>query len=108
MIKLYLSGHHFLCRLCARLVYASPYEQPWQRARRRAHKLRQRLGIAGIADPLPKVPKGMLATTYARLLEAILRAEIQADEAQADQLQRLVAQIEDRSRKDRNRPLFTL
>jgi hypothetical protein len=39
----------FLCRLCSRLVYASKHEQPWQRAFRRANKLRQRLDIAGAA-----------------------------------------------------------
>ena len=51
VIKLYLSRRRFLCRHCSQLVYASPYEQPWQRAFRRANKLWQRLGIAGTAVP---------------------------------------------------------
>jgi hypothetical protein len=30
--KLHLSRRYFLCRHCNQLVYASQYEQPWQRA----------------------------------------------------------------------------
>ena len=102
VIKLYLSRHRFLCRHCSQLVYASPYEQPWQRAFRRANKLWQRLGIAGTA--VPETPKGMPVSTYARLLEAALRAETLATEACTDRLQQLAARIGNRSRK----PLFTL
>jgi hypothetical protein len=39
---------YFLCRSCSRISYASQHEQPWQRASRRANKLRQRLGITGL------------------------------------------------------------
>ena len=102
VIKLYLSRRRFLCRHCSQLVYASPYEQPWQRAFRRANKLWQRLGIAGTA--VPETPKGMPVSTYARLLEAALRAETLATEACTDRLQQLAARIGNRSRK----PLFTL
>jgi len=102
VIKLYLSRRRFLCRHCSQLVYASPYEQPWQRAFRRANKLWQRLGIAGTA--VPEKPKGMPVSTYARLLEAALRAETLATEACTDRLQQLAARIGNRSRK----PLFTL
>ena len=51
LTKLFLAHRYFLCRQCSRLVYASPYEAPWQRAFRRAHKLRQRLAIGGIDAP---------------------------------------------------------
>jgi hypothetical protein len=81
--NLYQSSRYFLCRHCSQLAYASQYEQPWERALRRANKLRQRLGITGIATPLPEKPKGMWVRTYARLLEETLRAEIPADKAGA-------------------------
>jgi hypothetical protein len=94
VVKLYVSKCYFLCRHCNRLGYASKYEQPWQRARRRANKLWQRLGIdSGIAGTLPEKRKGMSARTYARLLEKTLEAEILADEACLKRLQWL-AQIE--------------
>ena len=93
--KLYLSRGHFLCRHCNRLNYASQYEQPWERARRRISKLRLRLGIdSEIARPLREKPKRMWVRTYARLLEEALQAEMLADEARANLLQRFVAQIE--------------
>jgi hypothetical protein len=75
VFKLYLSRGRFLCRLCSQLVYASKYEQPWQRASRRADKLRRRLGIVGAV--VPEKPKGMLAPVYERLLEKTLQAEMQ-------------------------------
>jgi hypothetical protein len=85
-----------LCRHCTKLAYASQFESSWQRALRRASKLKQRLGIdVGIAEPLPEKPKGMWVRTYACLLDEILQAEILADEARANTFQRLVAQVED-------------
>jgi hypothetical protein len=82
-----------LCRHCNQLAYASQYEQPWQRALRRANKLKQRFCIdVGIAEPFPDKPKGMWARTYVCLLDEILQAEILAHEAQANILKRL-AQI---------------
>ena len=64
--KLHLSNRYFLCRHCTKLAYASQFENLWQRALRRANKLKQRLGIAaGIAEPLPDKPKGMWVRTMA-------------------------------------------
>ena len=91
--KLYLANRYFLCRHCNQLAYASRYERPWQRASRRANKLRQRLGIAEIAAPLPEMPTGMLAGTYARLLDEVLQAEIRAIEACTNRFQWFVARI---------------
>jgi hypothetical protein len=89
-----VSKCYFLCRHCNRLAYASQYEQPWQRARRRANKLWQRLAIdSGIAGVLPEKRKGMSVRTYARLLEKTLEAEVLADEACLKRLQWL-AQID--------------
>jgi hypothetical protein len=86
--KLYVSKCYFLCRHCNRLAYTSQYEQPWQRARRRANKLWQRLGIdSGLAGAPPEKRKAMSAPIYARLFEKTLEAEILADEACLKRLQ---------------------
>jgi hypothetical protein len=94
--KLQLCRRYFLCRRCSQLAYASQYEQPWQRALRRANKLKQRLGIGvGIAEPLPDKPKGMWARTYRCLLNGIMQSEMLANEAQAHMFKRLLAQLKD-------------
>jgi hypothetical protein len=56
--------------------------------------LRQSLGIdVGTAEPFPEKPKGMWVSTYARLLEETLQADILANEGRTDRIQRFVAQI---------------
>jgi hypothetical protein len=90
LAKLHLSRRYFLCRHCNALAYASQNETTWQRALRRANKLKQRLGIdVGIGDPFPDKPKGMWSSTYGRLLDEILQAEILVYEAQANMFKRL-------------------
>jgi hypothetical protein len=75
------------------LAYASQYEHQWQRALRKANKIKQRLGIdVGIGEPFPDKPKGMWVRTYACLLDEILQAEILANEAQANMMKRLLVQ----------------
>ena len=94
--KLHLSRRYFLCRHCNQLAYASQFERPWQRALRRANKLKQRLGLGvGIAEPVPDKPKGMSVGTYGRLLDEILQAEIRVNEAQANRIKRLLEQVDD-------------
>jgi hypothetical protein len=94
--KLHLSNRYFLCRHCAKLAYASQFETSWQRALRRANKLKRRLGMGvELAEPLAERPKGMWVRTYGCLLNEILQAEILADEAQANRFQRFLAQLED-------------
>ena len=96
MIKVHLSRRYFLCRHCNQLTYASQYEQPSERALRRADKLKQRLGIdVGIAEPCPEKPKRMWVRTFGCLLDEILQAEIVANEAQANRMKRLLEQVED-------------
>jgi hypothetical protein len=93
--KLHLSRRYFLCRHCNQLAYASQFERPWQRAFRRANKLKQRLGIAaGIAASVPDKPKGMWTRTYGCLLNKISQAEMLAYEARANRFQRLLAQVD--------------
>jgi hypothetical protein len=95
MTKLHLSRRYFLCRHCNQLAYASQYEQPWKRAFRRASKLKQRLGIdVGIDELFPDKPKGMWVRTYGSLLDEILQAEILSNEAQANMIKRLLAQVD--------------
>jgi hypothetical protein len=95
--KLFLSHRYFLCRHCNQLAYSSQFEQPWQRAVRKANKFKQRLGIdAGIAEPLPEKPKGMWVRTYACLLDEILQAEILANEARSNMFKRLAQVKNDR------------
>jgi hypothetical protein len=91
-----------LCRHCNRLAYTSQSEHPWQRARRRANKLRQRLGITGLGASAK--PKGMRITDYERQLEAALAAEIRETEAATKRILQLAAQIERRKAP----PSFTL
>jgi hypothetical protein len=94
--KLHLSNRYFVCRHCTKLAYASQFETSWQRAARRANKLKQRLGIdVGIAEPFPAKPKGMWGRTYGCLLDEINQAEILADEAQANRFQRLLGQLKE-------------
>jgi hypothetical protein len=91
----------YTCRsaiFCADTAISSPnasqFEQPLQRALRRANKNRQRLGISvGIAEPLPDKPRGMWARTYGQLLNEISQAEILANEAQTNRFKRLLAQL---------------
>jgi len=96
--KLYLARHYFLCRSCSQIVYAVRHEPQWQRASRRANKLRQRLDTTGIA--VPKKPEHMPVRTYARLLEELLLADIQASEASTARLLWLVDWIEKRRRRN--------
>ena len=94
-LQLQLSRRYFLCRRCNQLAYASQFETSWQRALRRANKLKQRLGIGvGLAEPFLDKPKGMWMRTYSCLLDEILQAELMANEAQANRIKLLLTQVD--------------
>ena len=70
-VAILYGGTIFACRHCYRLVYASQREADDDRARRRAEKIRRRLGWpAGIANPDGGKPKGMHWRTFERLTAA--------------------------------------
>jgi hypothetical protein len=102
--KLYGPGRYFLCRHCYRLGHVSQSEDAWDRAFRRANKLRQRLGgDPGMAAPLPLKPKGMWRRTYKRLRERIFDAEMQAEEAFTIKAERLLARLYNPKRRRSHR-----
>jgi len=98
--KLYGRGRYFLCRHCCCLAYASQSENGWDRAVRRARKIRRRLGgDPDIAEPLPKKPKGMWQRTFNQLSERASKAEAEADKAFVLTAGRLLARIDKSDRK---------
>jgi hypothetical protein len=98
--KLHGPGRYFLCRHCYRLAHTSQSESGWDRAVRRAAKIRQRLdGDPDTAAPFPEKPKGMWRRTYQRLHEQALEAEAEADEAFVLSAGRLLARIGKSDRK---------
>jgi hypothetical protein len=98
--KLYGAGRYFLCRHCYRLAHTSQSEGAWDRALRRANKIRQRLGgDPDIAAPFPKRPEGMWRQTYQHLREQAFEAEMRADEAYALRVGRLLARVDKSNRK---------
>jgi len=75
-LVLYFRGGRFNCRACVRVAYASQNERPIDRARRRAQKIRHRLGAdPSFDDPIPERPKGMWRRTYERMVARLIAAE---------------------------------
>jgi hypothetical protein len=85
--KLYQFGRYFRCRQCHRLAYSSQSEGTEHRARRRANKIRERLGVEpGTAAPFPQKPPNMRQSTYERLRNKALDDEMTANEMQIERL----------------------
>ena len=72
---LYGAGTRFLCRHCNNLSYESRNEDFADRMRRKARKIRGRLGASGdLFEPVLFKPKGMHQKTFDRLRRAELSA----------------------------------
>ena len=80
--KLYLplGGRHFWSRRAYELAYASQRGTKYDRALRRARKLRLRLGGDPADDEYPDKPPRMRWATYNRLLDKLRAADGVADE----------------------------
>ncbi|WP_425418446.1 hypothetical protein [Oricola indica] len=84
-------GAYFRCRKCYRLSYASQNEDGLDRLRRKAEKIRTKLGgVADLEEPYPEKPKGMHWQTYNKLRERGERLEAQWDAGLAYMMARLV------------------
>ena len=75
--KLYLplGGRHFWSRRAYELAYASQRETKYDRALRRARKLRLRLGGDPDDDEYPDKPPRMRWATYSRLMDRLVAAD---------------------------------
>ena len=100
VVKLHAAGRYFLCQHCYRLAHASQSEGALDRTRRRAGKIRRRLGgDPDMVAPFPPKPKGMWRRTYDRLREQACAAEALAEEAFTLRTERLVTGIENSKRE---------
>ncbi len=95
---LYSVGGRFRCRGCHDLAYESTREDVGERARRRADKLRRKLGNTGGPGwrGVPPKPPRMHWATYQRLVNEILEAEREAMAAWTAEMEKLLAQVERR------------
>ena len=93
--KLYLplGAHRFRSRHAYRLAYASQREAFHDRARRRADKLRRRLGGHPMDDHYPEKPRLMRRTTYDRLLNKLIAADGIADRVADERMLLLTSKL---------------
>jgi hypothetical protein len=98
---LYFARGSFGCRRCGGLAYQSQGENVRQRARRRADKLRARLGWPQRALVLPIVvkPRGMWSRTFERLRGRAIAAESVAAATQVAHWIRLLQRVNRRRRR---------
>lgn len=77
VLYLYLHRGDFVCRVCARITYASRRERERDRHLRAANKLRQRLGAKenDALNGVPPRPRGMWRRTYERIVGQIATRE---------------------------------
>jgi hypothetical protein len=91
---LYWEGWRWQCRKCAGLVHESTRQAEDSLAYARVNKIREKLGWGGgLCSPMGGRPKGMHWTTYARLMQQLTEASIQAAGACADRTDTLVSRL---------------
>ncbi|KCZ47311.1 hypothetical protein HY17_18845 [Hyphomonas sp. CY54-11-8] len=87
---LYGSQAEFLCRKCSGLTYSTQREREYDRAARRARKLRRRIGAdLGLGDWVGTKPKHMHHRTFDAIVEQIHAREEVAEMQLVHVLQRL-------------------
>jgi hypothetical protein len=103
VLHLYLR-ERFRCRRCTDLRYPSQREDEFDRARRRAHKLRCRLQAQKIErwEAVPR-PKGMWRKTFKRLEERLFWAEDSVRTAFVDRAKLLIEQQDEQLRRREER-----
>lgn len=95
--KLYGAGRYFLCRHCYRLVFPSQREDTLDRTRRRAAKIRRRLGgDPDLISPFPERPRGMWHRTFERLRDKTIASEARVEEMFDRKAGHLLARLEQR------------
>ncbi len=100
---LFCVGGRFRCRICHDLVYASTWEDPADRARRRADKARRKLGgdDSGRWVAVPAKPPRMRSTTYEQLVDRIVMAEQNALATWTADAEKLLARLNHRLERKR-------
>jgi hypothetical protein len=99
--KLFLVRGLFLCRRCHGLAYESQSEDAKHRARRRADKLRERLGTpswSAFALAPPTRPKAMWRMTFDRLRRSIRAADNVANAIYIAHVAKLIGRVDRRGR----------
>ena len=87
---LYSAGPYFLCRHCYDLTYRSRQASERLGPLHKARRIRQRLGgSANLMEPFPARPKGMHWSTYLRLYQHCINAEMKYLRTSSERLEKL-------------------
>jgi hypothetical protein len=100
--KLYLARGSLRCRDCHGLAYECQAEDRQRRARRRADKRRAKLSSpqwCPYAQPVMTKPKGMWRSTFAKLREGAVVADIVADVHLGARLMKIARRAQRRQRR---------
>lgn len=82
----------FRCRICYDLMHTCQREDRWERALRRAQKVREKYGMErNILYEKTQKPKGMHWTTYGKIMAKIQRDEIIADAGDIMKAERMLS-----------------
>ena len=91
---LYWAGWRWQCRKCAGLVHKSTRQSDDSQAYSKVDRIREKLGWGGgLCSPMGGRPKGMHWGTYARLMQQLTDAMVQAAGASADRTDMLVERL---------------